>query len=97
MALVTPIVNNIPAFDATESTEVTFTANGGDQIVKNEIQVIISLFDIDLLVLPKDVTALGSLLLKEGFKQGNIRNDESPARNDPFQAVPLPKILKAKS
>ena len=32
--------------------------------------------DIDLLVLPKDVTALGSLLLKEGFKQGNIRNDE---------------------
>lgn len=32
--------------------------------------------DIDLLVLPEDVTVLGSLLLKEGFKQGNIRNDE---------------------
>ena len=40
MALVTPIVNNIPAFDATESTTITFIANGGDQIVKNEIQII---------------------------------------------------------
>ena len=40
MALVTPIVNNIPAFDATESMTMTFTANGGSQVVKNEIQII---------------------------------------------------------
>ena len=32
--------------------------------------------DIDLLVLPEDVTAIGELLTKAGFKQGNIRNDE---------------------
>lgn len=32
--------------------------------------------DIDLLVLPKDVTEVGSVLIKAGFKQGNIRNGE---------------------
>ncbi len=30
--------------------------------------------DIDLLVLPKDVTRIGETLLKANFKQGNIRN-----------------------
>lgn len=30
--------------------------------------------DIDLLVLPKDVTEIGNALLAAGFKQGNIRN-----------------------
>lgn len=30
--------------------------------------------DIDLLVLPTDVTKIGNLLLDAGFKQGNIRN-----------------------
>lgn len=32
--------------------------------------------DIDLLVLPQDVTEVGSVLTKAGFKQGNIRNGE---------------------
>lgn len=32
--------------------------------------------DIDLLVLPNDVTVIGELLTKDGFKQGNIRNGE---------------------
>ena len=40
MALVTPIVNSIPALDATKANTITFTANGGDQIVKNEIQIV---------------------------------------------------------
>lgn len=31
--------------------------------------------DIDLLVLPENVTKIGSALLSAGFKQGNIRND----------------------
>ena len=30
--------------------------------------------DIDLLVLPKDVTTIGNLLLAEGFKQGSVRD-----------------------
>ena len=30
--------------------------------------------DVDLLVLPKDVTTIGNLLFSAGFKQGNIRN-----------------------
>lgn len=30
--------------------------------------------DIDLLVLPEDVTSVGALLLKAGFSQGNVRN-----------------------
>lgn len=30
--------------------------------------------DVDLLVLPKDVTTIGTLLNNAGFKQGNIRN-----------------------
>lgn len=30
--------------------------------------------DIDLLILPKDVTAVGKILIGAGFKQGNIRN-----------------------
>lgn len=32
--------------------------------------------DIDLLVLPKDVTIIGKSLTQDGFKQGNIRNGE---------------------
>ena len=32
--------------------------------------------DIDLLVLPKDVTTVGHLLSSAGFKQGNVRNGE---------------------
>ncbi len=32
--------------------------------------------DIDLLVLPKDVTTIGNLLLIAGFRQGDVRNDE---------------------
>lgn len=32
--------------------------------------------DVDLLVLPKDVTTIGNLLAKAGFRQGNIRNGE---------------------
>lgn len=32
--------------------------------------------DVDLLVLPKDVTAVGHLLSISGFKQGNVRNGE---------------------
>ena len=32
--------------------------------------------DVDLLVLPKDVTAVGHLLSSAGFKQGNVRNGE---------------------
>ena len=42
MALITPIVNSIPAFDATADSLISFTANGGDQIVKNEIKIIIN-------------------------------------------------------
>ena len=40
MALVRPIVNEISAFDATIGTTVTFLANGGDQVTKNEIKVV---------------------------------------------------------
>lgn len=32
--------------------------------------------DVDLLVLPKDVTMIGALLAAVGFKQGNVRNGE---------------------
>ena len=32
--------------------------------------------DVDLLVLPKDVTSVGNLLVSHGFKQGSIRNGE---------------------
>ena len=32
--------------------------------------------DVDLLVLPKDVTMIGALLTAVGFKQGNVRNGE---------------------
>ena len=32
--------------------------------------------DVDLLVLPKDVTTVGHLLSSSGFKQGNVRNGE---------------------
>ena len=31
--------------------------------------------DLDLLVLPKDVTTIGNLLTANGFQQGNVRND----------------------
>ena len=39
MALVKPIVNDIIAFDANVGTIITFSANGGDQVVSNEIKV----------------------------------------------------------
>lgn len=32
--------------------------------------------DVDLLVLPKDVTMIGNLLISAGFNQGNVRNGE---------------------
>ena len=32
--------------------------------------------DIDLLVMPKDITTVGNLLLANGFRQGNVRNEE---------------------
>ena len=32
--------------------------------------------DVDLLVLPKDVTTVGNMLSSAGFKQGNVRNGE---------------------
>ena len=32
--------------------------------------------DVDLLVLPKDVTTIGNLLIASGFQQGNVRNGE---------------------
>lgn len=37
--------------------------------------------DIDLLMLPEDVTAIGNLLLSAGFQQGNIRNGEFAPAN----------------
>ena len=42
MALIKPIVNEIVAFDASVGTTVTFTASGGDQVVKNQIKVILN-------------------------------------------------------
>ena len=42
MALVKPIINEIVAFDATIGTTVTFIANGGDQVYKNEIKVVLN-------------------------------------------------------
>ena len=40
MALVKPIVNDITAFDSTQSYTITFTASGGDQVTKNQIQIV---------------------------------------------------------
>jgi hypothetical protein len=40
MALVTPIVNSIPALDATKANVISFTADGGEPIVKNEIKIL---------------------------------------------------------
>ena len=40
MSLVKPIVNEIMAFDATLNATITFIANGGDQVTKNEIKVV---------------------------------------------------------
>ena len=40
MALVKPIVNSVVAFDATRGTTITFTANGGDQVVGNQIYIV---------------------------------------------------------
>ena len=44
MALVKPIINEIVAFDASIGTTITFTANGGDQVVKNEIKIVSNKF-----------------------------------------------------
>ena len=40
MALVQPIINSIPAFDATVVNTISFIANGSDPIVKNEIKIV---------------------------------------------------------
>lgn len=40
MALVTPIINSIPALDATQANTITFVANGGEPIVKNEMKIL---------------------------------------------------------
>lgn len=40
MALVKPMVNEIVAFDAEHEATISFIANGGDQVVKNEIKVV---------------------------------------------------------
>lgn len=45
MALVTPIVNSISALDATEANTITFTASGGEQVVKNEIRILTNDFN----------------------------------------------------
>lgn len=40
MALVKPIVNEVVAFDANVGTVITFSANGGDQVIKNEVKIV---------------------------------------------------------
>ena len=40
MALVTPIINYIPALNATRDNTITFVADGGEPIVKNEIKIL---------------------------------------------------------
>lgn len=40
MALVKPTINDIIAFDATSAYTVTFTANGGSRVVKNQIYIV---------------------------------------------------------
>lgn len=40
MALVTPIINYIPALDATKDNTITFVADGGEPIAKNEIKIL---------------------------------------------------------
>ena len=45
--------------------------------------------DIDLLVHPSEVTKIGSVLLSEGFKQGNIRNGR-------FEAATRKEIIESK-
>ena len=40
MALVKPMINEIAAFDAENEVTISFIANGGDQVVKNEIKVV---------------------------------------------------------
>lgn len=39
MALATPIIDEIAAFDVNIGTTITFGVNGGDQVVKNEIRI----------------------------------------------------------
>lgn len=45
--------------------------------------------DIDLLVLPKDVTEIGNSLINDGFKQGNIRNGK-------FEPATRKEIIESK-
>ena len=42
MALVKPVINEIVAFDARIGTTITFTASGGDQVVRNGIKIILN-------------------------------------------------------
>lgn len=39
MALITPLLSPIDAFDATKAHQIPFMINGGDQVVKNEIKI----------------------------------------------------------
>lgn len=39
MALITPLLSPIDAFDATKAHQIPFMVNGGDQVVKNEIKI----------------------------------------------------------
>ena len=103
MALVTPIVNDIPAFDATESTTITFIANGGDQIVKNEIQIINNA--TSAVVYSNTVTtyALGQIIpantlvngnyYKVAFRTYDISDNASEWSNyQPFYCYSLPTL-----
>ena len=40
MSLVRPILNPIPAFDATEDFTITFVASGGDEVTGNELKIV---------------------------------------------------------
>lgn len=103
MALVTPIVNNIPAFDATESTNVTFTANGGDQIVKNEIQIINNATNVVVYSNTETTYTLGQNIpantlvngnyYKVAFRTYDISDNASEWSNyQPFYCYSLPTL-----
>lgn len=103
MALVTPIVNDIPAFDATELTEITFTANGGDQIVKNEIQIINNATNVVVYSNTQTTYTLGQIIpantlvngnyYKVAFRTYDILDNASEWSNyQPFYCYSLPTL-----
>ena len=57
MALVKPIVNEIVAFDATQSTTITFMANGGDQVTGNTIKIVTNDVTPETVVYTNSVTS----------------------------------------